>query len=162
MNENILDNCSWHPIGPCRFLGRLDRPFLLRLAGKIGLDPIQLGTFLRVPSAKVQIFKSEVPKDPVTQTLKVLKHLLSSCSQEGCCNQNCGICREQCRGGCSYCMSSDPCKMSCNHILSVPKRQLVLVCRDTWLGHTRPRQASIYFPLGAVGMVEVLYSFCPS
>ena len=28
-------------------------------------------------------------------------HLLSSCSQEGYCNQNCGICREQCRGDCS-------------------------------------------------------------
>ena len=37
----------------------------------------------------------------------------------------------------------------------------MLVYRDTGLGHTRPRQASIHFLLGAVGMGEVLYSFCP-
>ena len=86
-------------------------------------------------------------------------HLLSSCRQQGCCNQNCGMCREQCRGGCSSCMNSDPCKMSCNHI---PRRQLVLVCRDTRRRHTRPRQASIHFPLGAVYIGVVLCSFCSS
>ena len=66
--------------------------------------------------------------------------------------------------GGSSCTSSDPCKTSVlqPHVISSKRRQLVLVCRDTGHGHTRLRQASSHFPLGAVGMGEVLYSFCPS
>ena len=70
----LLDNCSLNTTGPRRFLGRLDSPFLLRLARMIGHDAIQLGTFLRVPTAKVRNIKLEAPSDPVTQTLEVLKH----------------------------------------------------------------------------------------